>query len=341
MLGVRASLVFAQRLKLYIASRNLSLHGHKPKKSGGYIYFPIKEKISMPSEFNAEFGDYKFESEYLSPKSVFEAIENTVPKDSLEKVKRSFDIIGDIAVLEILPENLKYSEVIGNAVLDVHHNIKVVLAKSSPMEGEYRVRKFTYIAGENRTDTLYTENGIRMKVDLAKMYFSPRLATERLRIAKQVKPGEDYLVMFAGCGPFALIAGKLCKGTSVTGVEINPDACDYFEKNIKLNKLSNVSCIRADVRKMGKEHLGAYDRIAMPLPKDAEIFLSEAISFAKKGAIIHLYSFTEIESGYEKPLAAIEATCAKAGRKFVVLNKRVVRPFSSYVQQVVIDFKVN
>ncbi len=340
MLGVRTTLNHAQRLKMYIVSKNAAVHGAKPKKLGNYIFFPVKARLPVPEEFNAQFGDYSFEPDGENPKSVFDALSGKVPQESLELVKRSFDIIGDIAVLEIPPGAEKFSKEIGKAVLEVHHNLKVALAKSSPMEGEYRVRKFTHLFGENRTDTLYVENGARMKVDLAKMYFSPRLATERMRIARMVKPGEDYLVLFAGCGPFAIVAGRMCKSARITGVELNPDACEYFERNIKLNKLANVRCMHADVRKLGPEHKGKYDRIAMPLPKDAELFLSEAISFAKKGAVIHLYSFAEIESGYDKPLAAIASECAEAGRKFEVLNKRVVRPFSAHVQQVVIDFSV-
>ncbi|MFA5106477.1 MAG: class I SAM-dependent methyltransferase family protein [Candidatus Micrarchaeia archaeon] len=340
MLGIKTKVANAQRLKLFLISGGHFAHGYKPVKSAGSISFPVSGRFEIPKWLDASFGNFAFKEEEAKPKSVFEALYGSIPAKQLDEVKRSFDIIGDIAVLEISGSIAKYAKKIGEAVLAVHHNVKAVLSKSSPMEGEYRVRKFSHVAGEKRTETLYVENGARMKIDLARMYFSPRLATERMRIARQVKPGENYLVLFAGCGPFALVAGRFCRGAKITGVELNPVACEYFERNIRLNKLSNVRCVHADVRRLGGEYLGAYDRIAMPLPKDAELFLPEAISFAKIGAMIHLYSFSEIESGFEKPLAAIGKACADAGRKFEIINKRVVRPFSPHVQQVVIDFRV-
>jgi hypothetical protein len=43
------------------------------------------------------------------------------------------------------------------------------------------------MSGEKRTETTHKENGVNIKLDVEKCYFSPRLSQERLRIAKLVK----------------------------------------------------------------------------------------------------------------------------------------------------------
>jgi len=220
-------------------------------------------------------------------------LKEVLNEEEIKLAPSAFDVVGDIAII-LIPEELKHKEkAIGEKLL-AFKNIKTVLGKDSAVEDEFRVRKYKYLAGENKTEASYIEYGRRYKVDITKAYFSPRLGNERERIVKLVKPGEKVLVMFAGIGPYAIQIARRAKPEIVYAVEINPEGCRYMEENIKLNKCGNlVKSFCGDVRivvpKLGEK----FDRIIMPLPKDAETFLDVAKEAANPGAIIHLYIFGE------------------------------------------------
>ena len=66
-----------------------------------------------------------------------------------------------------------------------------MLNRQNPSSFKHRQSKETsecvnleFLAGADKTETEYKEHGCRFKVDVVKAYFSPRLSTERLRVAK-------------------------------------------------------------------------------------------------------------------------------------------------------------
>ena len=146
------------------------------------------------------------------PHSLKEALSSKFSEEELRHLTKAFDIIGDIAIIEIPDELVSREKEIAEAIMQVHRNVKVVAKKLGGMTGEYRVRPLKIIAGENRTETEYHENGCRMRFDVAKTYFSVRLSHERERIAAQVKDGENILALFAGVGPFPLVIARKNKG---------------------------------------------------------------------------------------------------------------------------------
>jgi len=129
-----------------------------------------------------------------------------------------YDVIGDIAVIDWFDGILAAAR----ELLQTRRDVKVVLAAVSGVGGEYRLKDLVFVAGERRTETVHKEYGSRLQVDVASVYFSPRLATERHRIAELVQSSETVVDMFAGVGPFTiLLAKKVKKGIAF---EKNPDA---------------------------------------------------------------------------------------------------------------------
>ncbi|NIW14337.1 MAG: hypothetical protein GWN31_10485, partial [Candidatus Thorarchaeota archaeon] len=90
-----------------------------------------------------------------------------------------------------------YDQVIGEAILELHKNVRTVLAKAGAVSGTYRLRDYRVIAGEPHTGTVHKEYGCQYRVDLAKAYFSPRLSYEHNRVASLVEEGETTVDMFA------------------------------------------------------------------------------------------------------------------------------------------------
>lgn len=215
--------------------------------------------------------------------------------EDLKKIPKSFDVIGGILIFTDFPKELKSKEkLVGNYLLNKFKNIITVTKKTKKYSGKLRTAKLKVIAGEKNKETLHIESGIKLKVNPEKVYFSPRSGTERLRIAKLVKKGEDILVMFSGIAPFPLVISKHSNANEIYAIELNKQGHKYAKENIKLNKIKNIVAIQGDVRK--KIPNKKFDRIIMPLPKDAENYLSLALKNLKPTGTIHLYTFEKQEN---------------------------------------------
>ncbi|MFH0817036.1 MAG: class I SAM-dependent methyltransferase family protein [Candidatus Micrarchaeota archaeon] len=305
----------------------------KPETTDEFVYFPVKGEVE-----GFELVERKLLKLKKKPNSLTEALEGILEPGEIEKVVTSFDLLGELAIVEI-PEKLeKKKNEIGKAVMDVHRSVRTVAMKKGPMEGEFRVRKLEVIAGENKTETTYRESGCMLLLDPAKVYFSPRLSFERERIAGLVKDGERVLVMFAGVGPFPIVIAKKKPGAVVAAIELNPAAFGYMVGNIKKNKLEEkITPVFGDVREVVPELFRNWaDRVLMPLPKGAEEFLDTALVAAKFGAVIHVYTFTRAGEE-EKKAEEVVAKIKELGRKAELLSFRTVRPFAPHVDQISVD----
>lgn len=267
-------------------------------------------------------------------------LKSKLSKKDLEKVPSSFEVIGDIAILEI--RDLKGKDkLIADAILKNLKNIKVVAKKTAIRKGKYRNWKLKIIGGEKRKETLHKESGVLLKLDVEKVFFSSRESTERLRLAVQVKPKEDVLVMFSGICPLPLVIAKKQIGVNkLCAIEFNPIAHKYALENIKLNKLSGkITAYKGDVKKV-LPNLGRFDRIAMPLPKDGYKFLNLAFKHIKKNGTIHLYYIAKEERMFENTFSLISNIAKSSNKKIYILRRKKVLPYSSHVWKIVFDIKV-
>jgi len=230
------------------------------------------------------------------PKSYKEIVE--IPKNLIEELPTSFDIIGNIALIKIPDCLQKYKKNLADAFLTTYKNISTV-CQVSPVSGELRTRNIEIIGGENKLETIHKEYGARFKVNIEKTYFSPRLANERRKIADQVKKNEIIIDMFTGVAPFPIIIAKHANPKIVYAIEKNEDAVRYAKDNVKLNMvLDKIEVIHADARDtyelLNKKNVKA-DRIIMNLPFSAYLFFEEALKIAKKESTIHYFDFLTAE----------------------------------------------
>lgn len=255
--------------------------------------------------------------------------------------RRAFDVVGDIAVVEIPRELEKKQKAIAAAVLEMHRNIKSVYKELGGRKGKLRLQKLKWLAGEKGTETVAAENGVRLKLDVEKVYFSPRMSTERKRIYQQVKKGETVLVMFSGAGPYVVEIAKLTGAKIVYGVEVNRVAHKYAVENIKLNKVEQKTMLYCgDVRKVVPQLKMKFDRILMPLPKGAEAFLGVALAAAKRNSIIHFYDFEKDEDIPAASEAKVRAAAAKAKKKAKIFSVVKCGQLAPRAYRVCADVKV-
>ncbi len=284
------------------------------------------------------------------------------PRRSIEDIvglKPSYEIIGDIAVLTDVINGTN-DQLVAHALMSLHKNIKVVAKRISPVEGVFRKRKMEIIAGENRTETVHKENGCKYKLNLETVYFNPRLAGERNRVAVQVRDSKEEIIdMFAGVGSFSIQVAKRARQSHVAAIDINPDAIRYLQENIRLNGVRNIEAIEGDVREIYVKFRNKADRIIMNLPKSAYSFLREALCMLNpQGGIIHFYdvvsSYSDLSDEKRKSLeiainkakerltAKIEEACEQEEFHFQleILEARKVKPYAPYAYIIGIDAKV-
>ncbi|MCD6446081.1 class I SAM-dependent methyltransferase family protein [Candidatus Bathyarchaeota archaeon] len=280
-------------------------------------------------------------------KSLKLVLSEKIPESDLKNIYSSYDLIGDIAILRLTEEAMKYSEIIAEALMNIHKNVKTVLAQVSPVKGEFRLRKLEFLAGEKKTVTVHKESGCKFLVDVEKCYFSPRLLYERMRIAKQVRDYETVVNMFAGVGCYSIIIAKHSKVGKVYSIDLNPVAVQFMKENVRLNRLyGRVIPIQGDAGEIIKEKLShVADRVLMPLPEKALEYLPYALLALKKHGVgwIHLYDFEHARKS-EKPMEKVKF---KVTEKLLSLNEKFEIPFNRIVRtvgpnwyQVVLDIKV-
>lgn len=199
------------------------------------------------------------------------------------------DVVGDIAIVKLRPEAQAGGREVAEAILSEMKSVKCVYGQEGGIEGDFRLRRLRHLGGEERTTTVHKENGLRLRLDVATCYFSPRLSTERLRIARLASPEERVLNMFAGVGPYSIL---IAKKTRVWSCELNEAAFLFHVENNKLNKVERrVTMVEGDARAL-PERVGGdgpFDRILMPHPSQSDAFLPAAASMLAPRGVIHYY----------------------------------------------------
>ncbi len=270
------------------------------------------------------------------------ALENVLTeKESVELIS-AFDQIGEIIIVRIPDSLLSKKKIIGKALLDEVKIVKSVFYQASAVEGNFRTRDLEILAGEDNTETEYKEFGCRFRVDVKNAFFSPRLSTERERIANLVQEGEVMTNMFAGVGMFSIMAAKKKKCT-VYSLDINPVASKLCETNISLNKLAcNVISINGDATEIINNQLeDKSDRTLMLLPERSDEFLDSAIKTTKNGGIIHYYSHIHADKKTDAGKLSEEHYLKISPVKSEILDSKIVRAVGPRYYQTVVDVKIS
>ena len=254
-------------------------------------------------------------------------LESILTSKESDELISAFDQVGNIIIVRIPDSLLSKRKLIGETLLEQVKNAKSVFYQSSSVEGEFRTRDLEILAGDDKTETEYKESGCRFIVDVKKVFFSPRLSSERTRIAELVNDDEVVINMFGGIGMFSIIAAKKKKCT-VYNIDINPDAAKLCEKNIALNKLvGNVITIHGDTLKVIKNQLeNKSDRTLMLLPEKSDEFLNYS----------HIHADKKLDAPKLSELHLME----KIPIKSTILKSKIVRPVGPRFYQTVVDLRI-
>lgn len=328
----------AEKIRKLLISENLLDESLSILKHDQTIIFPIKniERINSLS-LNVRIDTFNFPVRKKRPRNLKEALAGILSDDQLSLLPSSFDIIGDIAIIQIRPEVEKISKEIALGIMKINPSIKVVLGEIGKISGTYRLPQLIHLAGENRTQTMHKENSCVFKLDVSKVYFSPRLSSERKRIYEQVNKNEFVIDMFAGVGPFS-IEIAYHRGATVKAIEINPAAYEFLKHNIKLNKVESlVEPILGDAGLVTPKFRSLADRIIMNYPAASLDYLECAIKALKTNGVIHIYGFSESVDAW---IGTVSAKLNQLGICSYDVDGKLVREVAPRRYNVVADIRL-
>ncbi len=313
MRAVKVAKEEAEEARRELKERGVLLSDFEAESDESFVYFPVHKSL----ESAYDLVEREFEEKEKTP-SFEDCVHDVLDEDERDLLKTSQDIVGDIAVIEV-DEGLEHRQhEIGDCLLRSQPYLHTVLKKGEHT-GTYRTQALEHLAGEEKKETVHTENGVDLRVHLEKMYFSPRLATERKRISEHVEPGERVLVMFSGCGPYPLVIAANADPATVVGVEINPDAHAYAVDNADRNDLDHVTFRKGDVADVVPS-LAMFDRIMMPGPDNAEEYLDLAFRHLADDGALHFYNFFQEETVRADAEALLDEAAATTDREYEIVN---------------------
>ncbi len=313
----------------------------KAVKAGDKVIFPVTDverAKSILADLNiARIGVFHFPVEERRPRNLKEALAGILSEEKLSLLPSSYDIVGDIAIIQLRPEIEQISKEIAMGIMKINPSIKVVLGEMGRISGIYRLPSLIHLSGEDRTWTIHRENSCVFELDVSKVYFSPRLSSERKRIFEQVGRHELVIDMFAGIGPFSIEIARHRKAM-VKAIELNPNAYEYLRRNIMLNRVDGlVEPILGDAAEVVPKINIVADRIIMNYPAGSLNYLKYAVKVLKKRGMIHIYGFSESLDGW---IREVELRLKQLGMNDYVVAGKLVREVAPRRYNVVADVLV-
>ena len=195
-----------------------------------------------------------------------ENIKLRVDPDLRNKLPTKWKRIGNILVIDL--ENLTDDK--KREIAEVYAeelNVKTVIQKSK-VSGELRKPEKIVLLYGTETITEITEYGIKYRLDLSEIMWSPGNTGWRSALAGPEKVNDLYsfdkpgtiIDYFAGIGYFALQMARGYPKAGIIAVDKNPKAIEYLITNVKVNNIENVEIINDDCRnvklKADVVHLG-------------------------------------------------------------------------------------
>ncbi|TQQ80978.1 class I SAM-dependent methyltransferase family protein [Halonotius terrestris] len=312
---------------------------HEIAVEDGTIYIPVSDPDAATDAVAALDGDSELTTRDLPTRRGVRT-----PADILG-FEPSLERIGDIVVID--EDDPDRAAAIADAVIESDLPVRSVLNRASKIKGECRVRDWEVVAVDEEaaadsdltpTETVHREYGHEFLLDLAAVYFSPRLATERHRVVEQISADEQVLDMFAGVGPFAIPAAS--RGAELVAVDLNETAVEYCRENARRNNVDDaVTAIAGDVRDVGDDYHGWADRLVMNLPHSANEFLATAVALAGEECVIHYYDIQHEDDSFGPGIDAIR-DAAEPAYDVRVETEHVVRSYAPHELNVCLDVRL-
>ncbi|MFQ5907217.1 MAG: class I SAM-dependent methyltransferase family protein [Thermoplasmata archaeon] len=316
-----------------VARRKLEQSGvlrrdHAITERDGNLLIPVTREVS-----GYHFDRVELKARQTRPRTYREVVR--VPEDLRSLLPRSFDVIGHVILLRLAGELKPFETAIGEALLQVHSGARTV-AVDAGVEGPFRRRALRVIAGEEETRTLHREYGLTLALDPAEVHFSPRMASERRRVAGLIRGHEVVVDAFSGVGPFALHAAQ-AGARRVFAVDANPTAVAFLRENIRRNGTEAVVPLEGAIEEVLPQFEPA-DRFILDYPWEPLPYVPLAVGALKGNGVLHYYEILDRTQQEER----VETLRGKvpAGSDLQVEGIREVRGYSPTQAHFAFDLRI-
>ena len=286
-----------------------------------------------------------------------EALKGVLDDSELKKVVKSYDIIGDTILIRVHSDLESKRGIIAEALHKIYPHVRSIAAVPlyAHTDRIYRTRDLEVIWGDENMETMHKESGCLFKVNPKRVFFSPRLSYERMRVASKVMAGETIINMFSGVGCFSIIIARMQPQTKIYSIDVNPYAYEYMNENVRLNRMEGrvipiLGDVREELKKLGLE--GVANRVLMPLPEEAHSFLPLAVRALKldkegAGGVIHYYDVStgrKDDDLFVMPIKRVRGIVSSVfgdSLRLKIEEKRIVRSVAPRRYHVVLDLNLN
>ncbi|KAG6512115.1 hypothetical protein ZIOFF_030210 [Zingiber officinale] len=217
-------------------------------------------------------------------------------------VPTGFETIGHIAHLNLRDEHLPFRKLIAQIVLDKNRpKIQTVVNKMDAIQNEYRTMQLEVLVGNHSLVTTVVENGFVFKLISEKFIgiLSWQLRDNDLSaVSKDLMSYVSPFLsdVFYGVGPIAISAARKVK--CVFANDLNPNAVEYLERNIVLNKLER------KVEFICRRQLFNFPNVILMATNTVTVYISDAFRgvfrntprSARTLPKIHVYGFSKAQN---------------------------------------------
>ncbi|NPA47578.1 MAG: class I SAM-dependent methyltransferase family protein [Thermococci archaeon] len=258
-----------------------------------------------------------------------------LPPELVEMLPKHWVMIGDVLILPIRRELEEYKHRVAEVYAEVL-GAKAVLRKGR-ISGEFRETNYELLYG-NDTVTVHVENGVKYKLDVARVMFSPANVKERVRMARVARPGELVVDMFAGVGHLSLPMA-VHGGARVIAIEKSPYTFRFLIENIELNGVvDRMTAYNIDNRDFPGRDLA--DRVLMGYVVRTHEFIGKALDIARNGAVVHYHNTVPERLRPMEPFETFRRVAGENGVEVEKLNELVIKRYAPGVWHVVVDVRI-
>jgi len=328
----------AESLRRSLREANLLDPGRKIARKGGTVLIPV---VSLPPMDLAAYGaEVVVDSSILErpPKRTpFDMISEAAPIEARlkEQLPRAWERLGDVLIIRLPQELEVHAEDVAETYARVL-GVKAVLQDVHGVAGDWRLPSARKLWG-GETETIHLEDGVRLKLDPAKVMFSSGNFRERVRMSRACRPGEVVVDMFAGIGYFSVPMAVHSRPGKIFSCEVNPEALHYLEENIRINRVQSIRPLFGDCRRVAPE--GVADRVIMGYLR-AQDHLGKAFRVVGESGLIHYHEACPCELEDERPWGTVREQARMAGRKVELEKFQRLKSYAPGVSHVVLDVRV-
>jgi|GEM_PF-5979961 len=174
-LAAKVPLEEGERYRKFIREAGAANPTFAPSVEGKYLLIAVSapQKLQDSPELKSlELVRRELRTRIRRPRSIREALSRELEPNIASKIRRSFDVVGDIAIVSPDEVTSLHKQLLVKSILAVHPNIRLILAKVSPIAGRERVASYERWYGADPTETTYKEHGYVYNLDATNVFFT-------------------------------------------------------------------------------------------------------------------------------------------------------------------------